>query len=77
MKNMDVYLQPLADELKELCEGIYTYDVSRPIAIERSFMMYCICAYTIHDYLGYEFALVNYIFIDLFIYITILFHILI
>jgi hypothetical protein len=31
VKNMDVYLQPLVDELKELWEGIHVYDVSRPI----------------------------------------------
>ena len=50
VKNMDVYLQPLVDELKELWEGIQVYDVSRPIAIERSFTFYGICAYTTHDY---------------------------
>ena len=32
VKNMDVYLQPLVDELKELWERIHMYDVSRPIA---------------------------------------------
>ena len=52
VKNMDVCLQPLVDELKELWEGIHVYDVSRPIATKRSFMLYCICAYIIHDYLG-------------------------
>ena len=52
VNNMDVYLQPLVDELKELWEGIHVYNVSRPIAIERSFMFYGVCAYTIHDYLG-------------------------
>ena len=31
VKNMDVYLQPLIDELKELWEGIQVYDVSRPL----------------------------------------------
>ena len=50
VKNMDVYLQPLVDELKELWDGINVYDVSRPIATERSFTLYGICAYTIHDY---------------------------
>ena len=49
-KHIDVYLQPLVDELKELWEGIHVYDVSRPIAIERSFTLYGICAYTTHDY---------------------------
>ena len=52
VKNMDVYLQPLVDELKALWEGIHVHDVSRPIAIERSFMLYDICAYKTHDYPG-------------------------
>ena len=52
VKNMDVYLQPLVDELKELWEGIHVYDVSRSIATERIFMLYATCAYTTHDYLG-------------------------
>ena len=52
VKNMDVYLQPLVDELKELWDGINVYDVSRPIAAERSFTLYGICAYTTHDYPG-------------------------
>jgi hypothetical protein len=50
VKNMDVYLQPLVDELKELWEGIHVYDVSRPIATERSLTLYGICTYTTHDY---------------------------
>ena len=52
VNNMDACLQPLVDELKELWEGIHVYDVSRPITIEKSFTLYGICAYTIHDYLG-------------------------
>ena len=52
VKNMDVYLQPLVDELKELWDGINVYDVSRPIAAERSFTLYGICAYMTHDYPG-------------------------
>ena len=50
VKNMDVYLQPLVDELKELWEGIHVHDVSRIIATKRSFMLYGICYYTTHDY---------------------------
>ena len=50
VKNMDVYLQPLVDEFKELWEGIHVCDISRPITIGRSFMLYGICAYTAHDY---------------------------
>ena len=52
VKNMDVYLQPLVDELKELWDWINVYDVSRPIATVRSFTLYGICAYTTHDYPG-------------------------
>ena len=49
---MDVYLQTLVDELKELWEGIHVYDVSRPITIGMNFTLYGTYAYTIHDYLG-------------------------
>ena len=52
VKNMDVYLQPLVDELKELLDGINVYDVSRPIVAERGFTLYGICAYMTHDYPG-------------------------
>ena len=52
VNNMDVYLQPLVDELKELWEGINVYDVSRPITTNRSFILYGICSYTRHDYPG-------------------------
>ena len=31
VKNMNVYLQSLVDELKELWEGIHVYNVLRPI----------------------------------------------
>jgi hypothetical protein len=50
VKNMNVYLQPLVDELNELWEGIDTYDVSRPITTKRIFTLYGICDYTTHDY---------------------------
>ena len=52
VKNMDVYLQPLVDELKKLWYGINVYYVSRPIATERSFTSYGICAYMTHEYAG-------------------------
>ena len=54
VKNMDVYLQPLVDELKELWDGINVYDVSKPIAVERIFMLYGICSYMTHDYPSLE-----------------------
>lgn len=50
VNNMDVYLKPLVDELKELWEGINVYDASIPIATEMSFTLYGIYAYTTHDY---------------------------
>ena len=49
VKNMDVYLQPLVDELKKLWDGINVYDVSRPILVERSFTLDGIFAYMTHD----------------------------
>ena len=44
VKNMDVHLQPLVDELKELWDGINVYDVSRPIVVER---ILCCMAYVL------------------------------
>ena len=55
VKNMDVYLQPMVDELKELWDGINVYNVSRPIRADRIFTLYGICAYTKHDYPGLGF----------------------
>ena len=57
VKRMDVYLQPLIDEFKKLWEWIHVYDASIPmIQMGRSFMLYGICAYTTHDYLGLGFC---------------------
>ena len=52
VNNMDLYLQPLVDELKELWDGINVYNVSRPIIVERIFTLYGICSNTTHDYPG-------------------------
>jgi hypothetical protein len=52
VKRMDVYLQPLINELKKLWDGIHVYDASGPIPIEMYFTLYGICAYTTHDYRG-------------------------
>ena len=54
VKNMDVYLQTLVDELNELWEGIHVYDISRPIPMERYFTFYGMFVYTTHNYLGLE-----------------------
>ena len=61
VKNMDVYLQPLIDQLKELWEGIHVYDVSRPISTKRIFTLYGMCTYTTHDYLGLGFFYGKYV----------------
>jgi hypothetical protein len=66
VKRMDVYIQTLIDEFNQLWEGIYVYDVSRPIPMERYLTLYGICVYTTHDYLGLEFSLVS-MFINLFV----------
>jgi hypothetical protein len=50
VKRMDIYLQPLIDQFKQLWEGIHVYYVSRTILMECYFMLYGICAYTMHDY---------------------------
>jgi hypothetical protein len=52
VNRMDVYLQPLIDEFKQLWEGIHVYDVLILIPMEIYFTLYCICEYTMHDYLG-------------------------
>jgi hypothetical protein len=49
VKRMD---QLPIDEFKKLWEGILVYDVSIAIPMERYFMLYGICAYTMHNYLG-------------------------
>ena len=60
-KHMDVYLQPLIDELKEIREGIHLYYVSRPIPIERNFTVYGICVYTKHEHSGLGFFYGKYV----------------
>jgi hypothetical protein len=51
VKRTYVCLQPLIDEFNQLWEGIHVYDVLIPIPMERYFMLYGICMYTMHDYL--------------------------
>ena len=48
--DIDVYLQPLVEELKELWEsGVDTYDA----LINKTFQMHAALLWTISDYLGY------------------------
>ena len=45
---MNVYMDPLIDELLQLWISITMYDVSRPIG-QREFQLYAILVSTIHD----------------------------
>ena len=49
VKNMDVYLTPLIEELQELWNGIEVFDVSKP---PRATLIKGILMWTMHDYLG-------------------------
>ena len=52
VKNMDVYLQPMIDELQILWQGIHVEDISRPIG-QRHFEARAILMWTMHDFPGY------------------------
>lgn len=52
VKNMDVYLAPLVDELKLLWEGIEVHDISKRFG-ERAFTLRGILMWTMHDWPGY------------------------
>ena len=51
-KNMDVYLQPLMDELLELWSGIHVYDMSKKFGRRDTFVR-GILMWTMHDWPGY------------------------
>ena len=48
VKDMNVYIEPLIDELLKLWNGITMYDVSRPIR-QRKFQFHAMVVRTIHD----------------------------
>ena len=48
VKDMNVYIEPLIDELLKLCNGITMYDVSRPIR-QRQFQFHAMVVWTIYD----------------------------
>ena len=48
VKDMNVYIEPLIDELLKLWDGISMYDVSRPIQ-QRKFQFHVMVLWTIHD----------------------------
>ena len=51
VKDMNVYIEPLIDELLKLLNGITMYDVSRPIR-QRQFQFHAMVVWTIHNALG-------------------------
>ena len=51
VKDMNVYIEPLIDELLKLWNGITMYDVSRPIQ-QRQFQLHAMVVWTIHDASG-------------------------
>jgi hypothetical protein len=46
---IDIYLQPLIEDLKRLCEGVVTYDISR----KQNFIMKATLMWTINDFSAY------------------------
>ena len=52
VKNMDVYLQPLVDELKELWSNIEVLDKSKRLDRQAAFIR-GILMWTMHDFPGY------------------------
>ena len=52
VKDMDVYLPPLVDELKKLWEGIQVQDLSHHSGY-RQFDLKSILMWIMHDFLGY------------------------
>ena len=51
VKDMNVYIKPLIDELLNLWNGITMYDVSRPIQ-KRKFQFHAMLVWKVHDALG-------------------------
>ena len=49
VKNMDVYLEPLIEELQDLWRGVEVMDVSRPPK-KQCAIIKCIMLWTLHDY---------------------------
>ena len=51
VKYMNVYIEPLIDEVLELWNRATMYNISRPIS-ERQFQFHAMLVWTIHDALG-------------------------
>ena len=52
VKNMDVYLEPLIEELETLWRGVLVQDISNP-PISHEFVLRGILLWTMHDSPGY------------------------
>jgi hypothetical protein len=50
--NIDVYLEPLVEELETLWKRVTTIDVTR-VDGSQTFLLKAICVWNIHDYLAY------------------------
>jgi hypothetical protein len=48
VKDMNVYIEPLIDEILKLWYGLTMYDICKPI-MEKKFKFYGILLWTIHD----------------------------
>ena len=49
VKDMNIYIEPLIDELLDLWKGVTMYDISRPIHAQREFEFHAMLVWTIHD----------------------------
>lgn len=51
-ENINVYLEPLVEELETLWKGVTTIDVTK-VDGSQTFLLKAICMWNIHDYLAY------------------------
>lgn len=49
VKDRNVYIDPLIDELMELYNGVTMYDISRPVVVQMEFEFHAMLVWTIHD----------------------------
>ena len=49
VNDMNVYIEPLIDELLDLWKGATMYDISRPIDAQSEFEFHAMLVWTIHD----------------------------
>ena len=52
VKDMNVYIEPLIDELLELWRGMTMYDISKPTNEQREFQFHVMLVWIIHDAQG-------------------------